>query len=146
VYLIVIAFPSVPRGMFRSLRRQVNAKRARRANQFSFAVRPHCRDAKPFRDRVREKSIFVCQFKLIWAVQSSDKKYYHFAFLKFMACCRRSAPMKGRTRRHERGAECGGRGCADRRAARSTDGKVVWSWRAHAGAKLSRIAPKAARE
>jgi hypothetical protein len=46
--------------------------------------------------------------------------------------------MKGRTRRHERGAECGGRGRADRRTARSADGKVVWSWRAHAGAKFSR--------
>jgi hypothetical protein len=45
--------------------------------------------------------------------------------------------MRGRTRRHERGAECGGREGADRRTALFAYGEVVWSWRAHAGAKLS---------
>jgi hypothetical protein len=36
-----------------------------------------------------------------------------------------------------REAGCGGRGCADRRAAHDADGEVVWSWRAHAGAKFA---------
>ena len=59
-------------------------------------------------------------------------------FRKLRISCAVPLPMKGRTRRHERGAECGGRGRADRRTARSADGKVVWSWRAHAGAKSAR--------
>jgi len=43
---------------------------------------------------------------------------------------------EGRTRRHERGAECGGRWCADRRCGTFADGEVVWSWHARAGAKF----------
>src|SRR5690242_18959691 len=35
-------------------------------------------------------------------------------------------------------AGCGGREGAGRRTARDADGQVVWSWRAHAGAKFSR--------
>jgi hypothetical protein len=50
---------------------------------------------------------------------------------------------EGRTRRHEREAGCGGREEADRRAVLFADGEVVWSWRAHAGAKSSsRHAPR----
>jgi hypothetical protein len=37
----------------------------------------------------------------------------------------------------KREAGCGGRGCADGRAALDADGEVVWSWRAHAGAKFA---------
>jgi hypothetical protein len=66
--------------MFRTPERQVNAKPARRANQFSFAVRPHRHDAKTLRNRVSEKSIFARLFKLIWVVQSSSEKYSTFAF------------------------------------------------------------------
>jgi hypothetical protein len=47
--------------------------------------------------------------------------------------------QEGRTRRHERGVGCGGRGGVARRAALDADGEVVWSWRPDAGAKLSRI-------
>ncbi len=36
-----------------------------------------------------------------------------------------------------REAGCGGRGGAERRTASVADGEVVWSWRAHAGAKLA---------
>jgi hypothetical protein len=45
--------------------------------------------------------------------------------------------QEGRTRRHERGAGCGGRGSVARRAALVADGKAVWSWRPDAGAKLA---------
>jgi hypothetical protein len=58
-YFVVIVFPSIPRGMFRTPEQQVNAKPTRQANQFSFAVRPHRRDAKTLRNRVSEKSIFA---------------------------------------------------------------------------------------
>jgi hypothetical protein len=44
---------------------------------------------------------------------------------------------KGRTRRHERGAECDGRGLCRVTYGTVADGEVVWSWRAHAGAKFS---------
>src|ERR1700719_1930922 len=46
--------------------------------------------------------------------------------------------QEGRTRRHERGVGCGGRGCDARRAALEADGEVVWSWRPDAGAKFLR--------
>ena len=45
--------------------------------------------------------------------------------------------QEGRTRRHERGAGCGGRFGDARRAACEADGKAVWSWRPDAGAKFS---------
>ena len=45
---------------------------------------------------------------------------------------------KGRTRRHERGAECGGGGLCRQASGWRADGEVVWFWRAHAGAKFAR--------
>ena len=65
-----------------------------------------------------------------------ERKYFSFALSEtdvFSSASRFLA--EGRTRRHERGAECGGRRCADGRTASFADGEVVWSWRAHAGAK-----------
>jgi hypothetical protein len=50
-------------------------------------------------------------------MRANSAKYLPFVFQKSMVCCRQSVPMKGRTRRHERGAECGGREGAVRRAA-----------------------------
>jgi hypothetical protein len=41
-------------------------------------------------------------------------------------------------RRHERRAECGGRGVCLMTCGTRADGEVVWSWRAHAGAKSAR--------
>jgi hypothetical protein len=46
--------------------------------------------------------------------------------------------QEGRTRRHERGAGCGGRECGARRATLLADGGAVWSWRPDAGAKFLR--------
>ena len=45
---------------------------------------------------------------------------------------------EGRTRRHERGAECGGRECADRRTAYSRTAKSCGPGAPMQGAKLSR--------
>jgi hypothetical protein len=73
---------------------------------------------------MREKSNFVRRFKLIWVVQSLAQKYFPFVFSALVVCLPCSAPTQGAYRdRHERGAECGGRGCAVRRAALSRTAK-----------------------
>jgi hypothetical protein len=67
---------------------------------------------------MREKSNFAFPIKLIWAVQRLAQKYFSFAFSKIMFHFPRSEPTQGAYRgRHERGAECGGREDAVRRAA-----------------------------
>ena len=70
--------------------------------------------------------------------QSCTRKTFYFSEIEVhcMVCAFRSD--QGRTRRHERGAECGGRGMCREMSGAFADGEVVWSWRAHAGAKLSR--------
>ena len=52
-----------------------------------------------------------------------------------MACCVVPPRQEGRTRRHERGAGCDGRGSVDTTGDVAADGEVVWSWRPDAGAK-----------
>jgi hypothetical protein len=73
------------------------------------------------------------------AVQSLPKKYFAFSETQISRNVPAVPPrQEGRTRRHERGAGCGGRFGDARRAALEADGKVVWSWRPDAGAKFSR--------
>jgi len=72
-------------------------------------------------------------------VQPLRKKYFAFSETQISRSVRAVLPrQEGRTRRHERGAGCGGRFGDARRAALEADGKAVWSWRPDAGAKLSR--------
>ena len=73
-----------------------------------------------------------------FAVQPLLQKYFAFSETK-ISCSVHAVPprQEGRTRRHERGVGCGGRGCDARRAALEADGEVVWSWRSEAGAKAA---------
>jgi len=66
------------------------------------------------------------------------RKIICFVISESMVSWSRSATRhEGRTRRHERGAECSGREMCRKTCGAFADGEVVWSWRAHAGAKLS---------
>jgi hypothetical protein len=88
---------------------------------------------------MHEKSNFRSRLKLIWAVQFLAQKYSYFAFSEIMKEYCHSAPTQGAYRdRHERGAECGGRGSCRQTSGMNADGEAVWSWRAPAGAKLAR--------
>jgi hypothetical protein len=92
---------------------------------------------------VRAKSNFAWPIKLIWVVQSLVQKYISFVFAEIGVCLRRSAPTQGAYRdRHDTRW-----GMRWTRMGRETsgiiaDGEVVWSWRAHAGAKFAQIAQR----
>jgi hypothetical protein len=89
-----------------------------------------------FAIRLREKSNFASRSNLIWAVQSLAQKYCSFVFSEIVIDYLYSAPTQGTYRdRHERGAGCGGRRLCRLTSGAEADGEVVWSWRAHAGAK-----------
>jgi hypothetical protein len=79
-YFVVIVFPCIPRGMFRTPSSKSTQSLPAGQIKFSFAVRLHRRDAKSFSNRVREKSIFARFFRLIWVVQTSSEKYSAFSF------------------------------------------------------------------
>jgi len=88
---------------------------------------------------LRQKSNFASPINLIWLVQSFAQKYFSFVFSEIMIDCSHSAPTQGAYRdRHERGAECGGRGSCRQTSGTNADGEAVWSWRALAGAKFAR--------
>ncbi len=59
-----------------------------------------------------------------------------------MATCAVPPRQEGRTRRHERGAGCDGRGSVDKTSDVAADGEIVWSWRSDAGAKLAGYDPQ----
>jgi hypothetical protein len=60
---------------------------------------------------LRQKSNFANHINLIWPVQSFAQKHFSFVFSEIVIDCPHSAPTQGAYRdRHERGAECGGRG------------------------------------
>jgi hypothetical protein len=59
-----------------------------------------------------------------------------------VASCGVPSRQEGRTRRHERGAGCDGRGSVDTTSDVAADGEVVWSWRPDAGAKLAGYDPQ----
>ena len=61
-----------------------------------------------------------------------------------MASCVGPPRQEGRTRRHERGAGCDGRGDVDTTNDVAADGEVVWSWRPDAGAKFAKMLPRLA--
>jgi hypothetical protein len=62
---------------------------------------------------LRANRNFCSEIKLANPIKIGAQKYSTFAFPKFDVRCTRSAPTRGAYRdRHERGAECGGRGCA----------------------------------
>jgi len=104
-----------PTGKIGSIRRR-HGLRARRASR---------------KTSLRERSKFVCPLKLIWGVQSLAQKYSSFVFTEIDVHSARSAPTQGAYRdRHERGAECGGRGLCRVTSGADADGEVVWSWRA----------------
>ncbi len=86
---------------------------------------------------MHEKSNFAWPFKLIWPVQSPAQKFFYFVFFEIGDSSALSRLGKGRTRRHERGAGCDGRGDVDTTSDVAADGEVVWSWRPDAGAKLA---------
>jgi hypothetical protein len=60
-------------------------------------------------------------------VQSSLQKYFASPFARSSFIDSPSRPTEGRCARHGRGAGCGGRFGAARRAAHEADGEVVWS-------------------
>ena len=89
------------------------------------------------RNRVRVNGNLLNGIKLIGVVQSHLENIFLSENRKL--CILRAVPprQEGRTRRHERGVGCGGRGCDARRAALEADGQAVWSWRSEAGAKAA---------
>jgi hypothetical protein len=50
---------------------------------------------------------------MVGAFKMGARKYFPFAFFEFHFCFSAFRTDEGRTRRHERGAECGGREGAD---------------------------------
>jgi hypothetical protein len=79
-------------------------------------------------NRLRENYDLSNQFNLIWAVQSSYAKYFAFPHPSIDGYFRAVPPrQEGRTRRHERGAGCGGRGWLGETNEANADGEVVWS-------------------
>ena len=114
-----------------------SSQRTRRANHAVVLHVPLLFSAqKRFKKSLREKTNFVKPIKMVAAFKISPQKYSSFAFTEFAVCFPHSAPNKGRTRRHERGAECGGRECAFKTYGMFADSEVVWSWRAYAGAQV----------
>jgi len=67
--------------------------------------------------RVRAKVNFVSRFNLVWVVGSSRAKIPLSENQKICILPAVLPRQEGRTRRHERGAGCGGRGGGARRAA-----------------------------
>ena len=91
---------------------------------------------RPKKD-VRRIRIFVNRIKLAKPVQISAQKYFSFVFAESEAYLPHPAPAKEAYRdRHE--TWCGMRwtGRCRQTSGGDADGKIVWSWRAHAGAKL----------
>jgi len=97
-------------------------------------------------DRVREKSNSASRFNLIGRSRAASKNIYLSYFRK--SCFSPVVPCRwrgARRDRHERGAECGGRGCACPTSGTDADGEVVWFWRPRDLALSFAHAPKALR-
>jgi hypothetical protein len=91
-------------------------------------------------NRLRVNSDLLRRINLIWVVGSPRTNISLSGKQKLCSVHAVPPRQEGRTRRHERGAGCGGRSGDARRAALVADGEVVWSWRPDAGAKFSREA------
>jgi hypothetical protein len=74
-----------------------------------------------------------------WVVQSLAQKYIAFVFAEIDVCLRRSAPTQGAYRdRHDTRRGMRWTWMGRETSGIIADGEVVWSWRAHAGAKFAR--------
>jgi len=58
---------------------------------------------------MREKSNFVKRIKAVVTFKFGAQRYFSFVFSENDVCFSAFRADEGRTRRHERGAECGGR-------------------------------------
>jgi hypothetical protein len=92
---------------------------------------------------MRQNANFSSDFKLILAVQSSQKKYsilYSPQISGFISLSR--LIEEGRTRRHERGSGMRWTRVRQQTTGARADGQAVWSWRPDAGAKSAKRATR----
>ena len=83
------------------------------------------------------KSVFARRTEQIGLVQPSHEKYFSFRFSEIVIYSPRSAPTRGAYASSRTWGGMRWTGMCRETSGPFADGEVVWSWRAHAGAKLS---------